>query len=653
MENRKSEEEKEQQKKILEESLNEIYMFDAETLCFTYVSKGALSNIGYTMEEMSAMTPLDLKPELDKHSFREILGPLKNKEKKKTVFETVHKRADQSLYPVEVHLQLVEGIYKPVYMAIILDITERKEAEKEKEHLMHVLEESLNEIYMFDAETLCFTYINKGALYNIGFTMEEMFEMTPLDIKPEFNLLSFEKMIEPLRNKEKEKIIFETVHKRADESQYDVEVHLQLVQEISKPVFLAIILDITDRKAAENKILQINESLEKKVEERTASLVAYQGQLRSLAFQLTKTRENERKRLATFLHDNLGQVLAIGKMELENIKEHKFPDSAADSLKKLEDMMNDSIRYTRELMMDLNPAPSSNQDLTSTISWITQKMKKYGLDVSVKVEGRPKRLQEEIIDVITRAVRELLYNVVKHAEINKADLTVIHLNRHVQIIVKDEGTGFAYGNMENLPEKMNGFGLFNLQEQLEWFNGSMEIISKPGEGTEVKLLVPVADKKSGKPAGKSKTYETEPVISKPDHAETDSEIKVLIADDHRLMREGLRKMIDEQDDLTVIAEASNGIEAIDLARKYSPDIIIMDINMPKMDGIVATRLIKKNDSPVRIIGLSIHKDENVARTMLNAGASTYLSKSEVFETLSATVRSEGMIVKKKLAGMPV
>lgn len=118
----------------------------------------------------------------------------------------------------------------------------------EKNHLMHVIDESLNEIYMFDSETLKFVYVNGGALRNIGYSMEEMSHMTPLDIKPTFSLESFTEMTAPLKIKEKEKVVFETVHKRADGSLYPVEVHLQLTRKISKSVFVAIILDISDRK---------------------------------------------------------------------------------------------------------------------------------------------------------------------------------------------------------------------------------------------------------------------------------------------------------------------------------------------------------------------------------------------------------------------
>lgn len=95
-------------RQIFENSLNENYIFHAETLKFIAVNRGAKKNVGYTMEELSGMTPLDLKPELDLQSFRALLDPLLSGEQEQVLFNAVHRRKDGSLYPVEVSLQLFE-----------------------------------------------------------------------------------------------------------------------------------------------------------------------------------------------------------------------------------------------------------------------------------------------------------------------------------------------------------------------------------------------------------------------------------------------------------------------------------------------------------------------------------------------------------------
>ncbi|WP_197231127.1 sensor domain-containing protein [Novipirellula artificiosorum] len=131
------------------------------------------------------------------------------------------------------------------------DITERRELELERHEHSVILERSLNEIFIFDAETLLFEFVNEGARRNLGYAMSELCHMTPVDIKPTFDLHEFEKSIEPLRNKSKDFLVFQTVHRRANGTDYDVEVRLQLSMMADRPVFLAIILDITERLAKE------------------------------------------------------------------------------------------------------------------------------------------------------------------------------------------------------------------------------------------------------------------------------------------------------------------------------------------------------------------------------------------------------------------
>ncbi len=103
-------------------------------------------------------------------------------------------------------------------------------------------------------------------------------------------------------------------------------------------------------------------------------------------------------------------------------------------------------------------------------------------------------------------------------------------------------------------------------------------------------------------------------------------IKILLVDDHKLMREGIRSMLEQENDLTVIGEAGNGREAVDLAEELSPDIVVMDINMPDMNGTEATRQIRKQVAGCRIIALSMHSDKYIVMEMLKAGASGYLLK---------------------------
>ncbi|MEM6433104.1 MAG: PAS domain S-box protein [Cyanobacteria bacterium P01_D01_bin.115] len=144
---------------------------------------------------------------------------------------------------------------EPLHLVVdVEDIRDRKQAEAERTRLLSILEASLNEILIFDAETLKFSYANHGALSNLGYTFEQMQQMTPVDLKPDFTAAKFAALIAPLREGKVDKVDFETVHQRADGSRYSVEVHLQLIQREHERVFLAVIVDITDSKQAREQI---------------------------------------------------------------------------------------------------------------------------------------------------------------------------------------------------------------------------------------------------------------------------------------------------------------------------------------------------------------------------------------------------------------
>jgi PAS domain S-box-containing protein len=135
--------------------------------------------------------------------------------------------------------------------------------EQERAWLQGVIERSLNEIYVFDPQSLRFTFVNNGALLNIGYSMEEMKDLTPVDIKPEYTQESFLSTVQPLLEGQQERLVFETFHRRKDASTYPVEVSLQLVDTPDGNVFLAVINDITVRKQADDEIRQKNAELER------------------------------------------------------------------------------------------------------------------------------------------------------------------------------------------------------------------------------------------------------------------------------------------------------------------------------------------------------------------------------------------------------
>ena len=110
-------------------------------------------------------------------------------------------------------------------------------------------------------------------------------------------------------------------------------------------------------------------------------------------------------------------------------------------------------------------------------------------------------------------------------------------------------------------------------------------------------------------------------------------IKIMLADDHKMIRDGLRALIEKQSNMEVVAEAADGQTAVQTARKIKPDVAVLDIGMPELNGIEATRQMAALPHKPRIIGLSMHADRRYVAQMLKAGASGYILKDSAFEEL--------------------
>jgi DNA-binding NarL/FixJ family response regulator len=116
-------------------------------------------------------------------------------------------------------------------------------------------------------------------------------------------------------------------------------------------------------------------------------------------------------------------------------------------------------------------------------------------------------------------------------------------------------------------------------------------------------------------------------------------IRILLADDHAVVRQGFRMILAAQTDLEIVGEAGNGREAVELAAALRPDVVVMDVTMPELNGIEATRRMTADNPHIRVVALSMHKDSVYVREILRAGARGYLLKDSVAEDLVAAVRS--------------
>ena len=397
--------------------------------------------------------------------------------------------------------------------------------------------------------------------------------------------------------------------------------------------------DITESKASRARLEQFAEELERQVSERTRELVSSQAQLRALATELNLAEQRERKRMAVELHDHLAQMLVLVRLKLGQARQGPVFRSI-EMIKQAEDVVSDALTYTRNLVAELSPPVLHEFGLLAALRWLADQMQRYQLQVSVRMETTEDvRLPEDQAVLLFQSVRELLINAVKHAVAKQATLAVEEREGSLRIVVQDQGVGFDLLAMATQqPSAMSSkFGLFSIRERMNALGGRLELHSAPGEGTRAALILPRSLRQQS-------VAEIVPSVSRCETPAQSVEgrahgpCRVVIADDHAMVRQGLRSVLEGFPDVNVVGEAANGQEAVDLTDQLKPSAVVMDINMPRMNGIEATAKIKTRYPEIVVIGMSVNASSDNHDAMRTAGASMLLTKEAAVDQLYGAIQ---------------
>lgn len=224
-----------------------------------------------------------------------------------------------------------------------------------------------------------------------------------------------------------------------------------------------------------------------------ASLCAKQEQLATMAVELSLAEDRERRRIASELHDHVGQTLLLSKIKLGTLADLFVSGSDEKTYKEIQSLLEQTIQDIRSLTQQLNPPMLASVGLEAALEWLAKRMEAdYALRVEFTDDRNEKRLTDELSSVVYQSARELLINVTKHSGTSRARLTISRDADMLVLAVEDQGSGFAcFPNPgTNMPLDCS-FGLFNIRQRIKLLGGSVMINSTPGSGTCATIRVPV------------------------------------------------------------------------------------------------------------------------------------------------------------------
>lgn len=347
------------------------------------------------------------------------------------------RRGDGAEFPIEVSLSPLATESGPIVVATVRDIGDRRAAEADRLAIVRALDAALDGVFIFDAESLLFTYVNEGAVAQLGYRSDELASMTPLDIKPEFTGETFRALVAPLLSDEHASVELTTTHRRRDGVEIPVEVELTMAPAISgqRRQMIAVARDISERirrEAAESE--------------------------RQIMVELQRDRE----RLAGDLHDLVIQRLFGAGMGLQAVQTLALEPMVADRVAHTVAELDQAIAELRSAIFHLTTPQHTTLRVTLE-HVITEGARRIGFDPEVDIRGDLESVPPEVSRHLVAVLTEVLSNVARHAEANRLRIGLFVESDEVELVVEDDGkgmegagTGEGMGNLARRARELDG-----------------------------------------------------------------------------------------------------------------------------------------------------------------------------------------------------
>lgn len=478
------------------------------------------------------------------------------------------RKKDGTIFPINLAVGEMQIQGERLFTGIVHDLTELRDAQTLSGRVGAILDRSLNEIYVFDAQSLLFVQVNFGARQNMGYTNSEFRRMTPVDIKPDYDVEQFRALLKPLNDGSVELMVFKTVHQRRDGTTYPVEVHLQLMADEDPPLFLAVIQDISDIEKHEEQLRQ--------------------SQKMEAIGQLTGGIAHDFNNLLTIIIGNNELLAALlegdeGKLELL--------DEATSAAEHGAQLTRQLLAFARQQPLDPHVV-DLNQIIDEMVDMLRRTLGENIL-LSTIIE---RDLKQTLVDPVQthNALLNLAINA-RDAMPDGGDLIIETSNvvldadaaqerqdalagNYVRVSVRDTGTGMSDEVRNRVLEpffttkglgKGTGLGLSMVHGFAKQSGGFLEIYSEEGYGTAISFYLPVDV------SGTDPQEEREQDIDlKTPHQEI-----ILVVEDDKRVRKITLKRLEHLGYETI--EAESGQQALDvLAQRSDISLVFTDMIMP-------------------------------------------------------------------------
>ncbi|MGC8803211.1 MAG: PAS domain S-box protein, partial [Bacteroidales bacterium] len=742
---------------ILEKSINEIYVFDYNSWHFEYANQGALSNTGYSLEELKVMTPVEILDGFTQEDFEQLLSPLKNGTKQMVIFEGIHLRKNGTVYPVEAHIQIQQEQNHRVFLAIVNDITEKRKYKQELATFEQKYTELFNSIteaiFIHDAQTGKIIDVNNAvvSLYgysskneiiedcNIGtlsdndrgYTQERAVELIckaategPQHIewlakKKNGEVFWMDILLKKVRLGHSEYVIA-TGRDITQEKQ--IRLALDESNERFKLAFQTSPDSININRMSDGLYVEVNEGfcnitgysreevlgktshelniwvnpedrarLVKELQEKgycenlqaqfrckdgrtltglmSARIILLKGVphilniTRDISSRIemeqqlveAKNKAEESDRLKTaFLHNisheirtPMNAIMGFAELlrneGLTTERKAKYLDIIINSSRQLLSIVNDVLEISR-LESQTVPMHISTFNLNHLAEELYQlylpKIRKLSFTFHCELETE-KAYVEGDKEKIGQILTNLLNNALKFTPAGSITFGYNIRQDNIVWYVKDTGIGIPEEEQEKIFERFyqanltiaqlkggSGLGLSIVKNLVELMGGHIWLESTPGAGSTFYVSIPY------QPAKKTQSSHASIPISL-------NQLNILVVEDNFSNFDLIEHLLTQYG--ASISWAKTGTEALQKISKNSYHIVLMDIKLPEMDGLTATRLIKQQHPHLPIVAVTAYSSPEDQKEAQEAGCDAFLTKpidkNELFDIIQALSQS--------------